>query len=40
MVRLVNRLLEDALRGSPGWQRAVQEWPDLSASESQDQPSG
>lgn len=33
MVRLVNRLLKEALRGTPGWQRAAKDWPELSAPE-------
>ncbi|MAS93081.1 MAG: hypothetical protein CMO55_07775 [Verrucomicrobiales bacterium] len=38
MVRLVNRLLEDSLRGTPGWQRAERDWPELAVLGSRDQP--
>ena len=40
MVELVNRLLENALRDSPGWQRAAKDWPELAAPESRDRPTG
>jgi len=39
MTRLVDRLLKESLSDSPGWQRASQDWPELAASPSQDQPS-
>lgn len=38
MTRLVDRLLKESLRDSPGWQRASQDWPELAASPIQDQP--
>lgn len=31
MTRLVDRLLEESLRGTPGWTRASHDWPELVA---------
>lgn len=36
MVRLVNQLLTDALSGTPGWQRASEDWPELEAPKRED----
>ncbi|MBP9224451.1 MAG: hypothetical protein KBF76_11320 [Verrucomicrobiales bacterium] len=38
MTRLVDCLLQESLRDSPGWQRASQDWPELAAPPRQDQP--
>jgi len=37
MTQLVDRLLSDSLRGTPGWQNASQDWPELVAQQKQDQ---
>jgi hypothetical protein len=37
MTRLVDRLLSKSLRGTPGWQKASQDWPELEAQQNQDQ---
>ncbi|MEN8713510.1 MAG: hypothetical protein ABF384_01250 [Verrucomicrobiales bacterium] len=40
MTRLVDRLLTETLRGTPGWQRASHDWPELAAKNCQDRPAG
>jgi len=36
MTRLLDRLLRDALRGTPGWRKAQQDWPELTAQPNTD----
>lgn len=38
MTRLVDRLLKDSLSDTPGWIRAANDWPELTAPNRQDQP--
>jgi len=42
MTRLVDRLLRECLQGTPGWQEASRDWPELAASATQatDRPVG
>lgn len=42
MTRLVDRLLRECLHGTPGWQEASRDWPELAASTTQatDRPVG
>jgi hypothetical protein len=37
MTRLVDRLLSESLRGTPGWQKASLDWPELEAQQSKNQ---
>ena len=39
MTRLVDELLTGALQGSPGWETAARDWPELTAPPRQDRPS-
>ena len=39
MTRLVDKILKDALQGTPGWSVASQDWPELTAPHQQDQRS-
>ena len=40
MTRLVDHLLMDSLRNSPGWRQASQDWPELAANNHQDRLPG
>jgi hypothetical protein len=39
MTRLVDNLLRESLKDTPGWQEASRDWPELAASPRQDQQS-
>jgi hypothetical protein len=40
MTRLVDRLLRECLHGTPGWETAARDWPELTAPSRQDRPNG
>ena len=40
MTRLVDRLLRDCLQGTPGWETAALEWPELNSTLPRSQRSG
>ncbi len=40
MTRLVDRLLQESLQGTPGWETAAHEWPELNSTLSRSQRSG
>ena len=40
MTRLVDCLLRESLRGTPGWTRASRDWPELAALQRPDRPRG
>jgi transposase len=39
MTRLADRLLRECLQGTPGWETAARDWPELTAQPRQDRPS-
>lgn len=40
MTRLVDRLLQESLCGTPGWRTASRDWPELAHPTRPDQPGG
>ena len=40
MTRLVDRLLRECLHGTPGWETATHDWPELAAPPRQGRPHG